>query len=147
MSLLDLIKKGGLLEAATATVATPATVGGQEPRSVAKVARVAVAGEPEPKAEERLFFSQTSPRRTAKTAKTPSREPENTTLNEVPKVAKLTEKGACARTCVDCNGKSVPQWRRGGKVIEIIEATGRPALMCHYCGRRVEAAGHKGGSK
>jgi len=42
------------------------------------------------------------------------------------------------RVCEDCSKSSVPRGRRGGKVIRIIEADGRPALMCHYCGRRVE---------
>jgi len=40
-------------------------------------------------------------------------------------------------SCQHCIGKSVPNWRRGGKIISIIEPNGTPGWACHYCGRRV----------
>jgi hypothetical protein len=43
------------------------------------------------------------------------------------------------RVCIECDRDGVPSWRRGGKIIEI-KADGTPALMCHFCGRRVGTA-------
>jgi hypothetical protein len=44
------------------------------------------------------------------------------------------------RVCVDCSKDYVPPWRRGGKIVERIEADGARVWGCNYCGRRVGAA-------
>jgi hypothetical protein len=39
-------------------------------------------------------------------------------------------------TCTFCNKDHVPEWRRGGRMVRIIEADGSGSWMCHFCGRR-----------
>jgi len=66
-------------------------------------------------------------------------------LNDVQRIfpgARVREKTELSiihleRRCEHCSEKNVPKWRRGGKIVPITEANGEPALMCHYCGRRV----------
>ncbi len=42
-------------------------------------------------------------------------------------------------SCRPCTKDSVPSWRRGGKIVQVIEPSGAPAWLCHYCGRRAAA--------
>jgi hypothetical protein len=42
-------------------------------------------------------------------------------------------------SCVHCSKENVPEWRRGGKIVEIVEPDGSRAWCCHFCGRRVRA--------
>ena len=39
--------------------------------------------------------------------------------------------------CEDCDKLHIPEWRRGGKIIERKWPDGRTELACHYCGRSV----------
>jgi len=39
-------------------------------------------------------------------------------------------------SCKPCTKDSIPSWRRGGKIISIVEPDGRQAWICHFCGRR-----------
>ena len=44
--------------------------------------------------------------------------------------------------CVHCKKDYVPAWRRGGKIIQRIEADGRHVWACHFCGREAKRAEH-----
>jgi hypothetical protein len=37
--------------------------------------------------------------------------------------------------CTACSGKDVPEWRRGGKLVEARYPDGTVKIICHYCGR------------
>jgi hypothetical protein len=44
-----------------------------------------------------------------------------------------------AHSCQHCSDeKKAPAWRRGGKIVRVIEPDGAPAWSCHFCGRRRE---------
>jgi hypothetical protein len=115
MSLADLIRKGGLREAATATPATVATVRGQKAGSVAEVARVAVAGEPGRDAGKDDVL-RTFPG---------------------PKVIPLP------RRCEHCGKskelKGAPSWRRRGRIVPRVWPNGQREWACHFCGRAVKS--------
>jgi len=40
--------------------------------------------------------------------------------------------------CEHCSGEHIPEWRRGGKIIERTWPDGRREWACHYCGRAVD---------
>ena len=40
--------------------------------------------------------------------------------------------------CRHCSGKDVPEWRRGGKLVEVRYPDGTQAFSCHFCGRRIK---------
>src|SRR5262249_29715636 len=37
--------------------------------------------------------------------------------------------------CAYCTGNDVPEWRRGGKLVEARYPDGTIKTICHYCGR------------
>jgi putative DNA primase/helicase len=41
------------------------------------------------------------------------------------------------RSCEHCSGDHIPEWRRGGKIIERTWSDGRKEWACDYCGRAV----------
>ncbi len=52
-------------------------------------------------------------------------------------------------SCGHCEKKSVPEWRRGGKIIRRTRSDGSPVWACHFCGReaRVSPKGRKRASR
>ena len=52
-------------------------------------------------------------------------------------------------SCGHCEKKSIPEWRRGGKIIRRTRSDGSPVWACHFCGReaRVSPKGRKRASR
>jgi hypothetical protein len=40
--------------------------------------------------------------------------------------------------CKHCDKDYIPEWRRGGRIVEARWPDGRVTLQCHYCGRDVK---------
>jgi len=47
------------------------------------------------------------------------------------KVTKTESRGRCSH----CSKPHIPEWRRGGKVIDVTMPDGTVRSLCHYCGR------------
>ena len=46
--------------------------------------------------------------------------------------------------CVHCTNKNVPEWRRGGKLVEARYPDGTVKIQCHYCGRVADDGNNRG---
>jgi hypothetical protein len=56
-------------------------------------------------------------------------------LRVFPGAAILTDKPA---SCGHCSKESVPEWRRGGRIVKRTWLDGRTEWCCHFCGREVK---------